>query len=182
MSGANEPQGDKNDDGKPDPSRKIGYGSPPVHSQFSTSNQPRRRRGKSRRASKSEVNKMLELKVPMKGPNGKSRMVTTTRAAYLKLRQKALSGDLRALDKLISIIEAHADTTVEVKTAELMEEDQQILQDLLRRQQGSTSDQKQETADDPEAKGEEPGNRSNDDTDGAKPGDTVSAPDGGENP
>ncbi|MGB7407665.1 MAG: hypothetical protein WA908_04105 [Pontixanthobacter sp.] len=182
MSGANEPNGDKSDDGMPDPSGKVGYGSPPVCSRFSTTNQPKRRRGKSRRATKSEVAKMLAMKVPMKGLDGKTRNVSTSSAAYLKLRQKALSGDPRALDRLLSIIEAHADTTAEVKTAELLEEDQQILQDLLRRQQGLTSEQMQETADDPEAEGVVPGERPNNDTDGAEPDDAKSTPYGGENP
>ncbi|MEY9594032.1 hypothetical protein ABIA06_006323 [Bradyrhizobium yuanmingense] len=80
----------------------VGYGNPPLHSRFKAG-QSGNPRGRPRGA----LNFTTDLKKILLAPvalneAGRSRRVTTQEAALLRLREKALKGDVRALDKLLS--------------------------------------------------------------------------------
>lgn len=83
-------------------SKGIGYGSPPRHTRFKQGQS-----GNPRGRPKGSSNFVSDLKDTLQAPitlndGGKSRRVTTQKAALLRLREKALKGDVRALDKLLS--------------------------------------------------------------------------------
>ena len=58
------------------------------------------------RSLKNDIRDMLNMPVPLSGP-GKQPKVTTRKAALLKLREKALKGDSRSLDRLIEFAREH---------------------------------------------------------------------------
>ena len=80
----------------------VGYGRPPVHSRFKP-----RQSGNPRGRPKGTLNFATDLKHTLQAPitlneGGKSKRVSTQQAALLRLREKALKGDVRALEKLLS--------------------------------------------------------------------------------
>ena len=80
----------------------VGYGRPPVHSRFKAGQS-----GNPRGRPKGSLNFATDLKTTLLAPvalndGGKPRRVTTQQAALFRLREKALRGDVRALDKLLS--------------------------------------------------------------------------------
>ena len=88
---------------------KIGHGKPPRHSQFKPgqSGYPKGR-PKGSRNFKTAVK--ATLKAPVKVTrDGKSRKVSTLEAMLLRLREKALGGDLRALDRLLQLAQAYSE-------------------------------------------------------------------------
>jgi hypothetical protein len=85
----------------------VGYGKPPKHSQFKkgqSGNPKGRPRGKRNMASL--VAEVLAQKVTITA-NGKRKRVSSETALLLRLREKALGGDLRALQILLSLRAAH---------------------------------------------------------------------------
>ena len=105
---------------------KIGYGRPPRHSQFKPgqSGYPNGRPTGSRNF-KTAVK--ATLKAPVKVTReGKSHKVSTLEAMLLRLREKALSGDLRALDRLIQLAQAYSDDELAASVG-LVAEDANIL-------------------------------------------------------
>jgi hypothetical protein len=86
-----------------DKSGKIGYGRRPVHSRFKPGQS-----GNPRGRPKGGLNFETDLKRTLQAPvtvndGGKPRTVTTQEALLLRLREKALKGDVKALDKLLHI-------------------------------------------------------------------------------
>ena len=82
---------------------EVGYGKPPVHSRFKsgqTGNPKGRRKGVSNL--RSDVKKTLKIGVKV-NDQGKSRTASTQEAALLRLRQKALKGGDRALDRFLAL-------------------------------------------------------------------------------
>ena len=82
---------------------EVGYKRPPRHSRF----QPGRSgnpRGKQKgvRNLGSDVKRTLETSVRL-NERGKARRVSTQEAALLRLREKALNGDARSLDRLLEL-------------------------------------------------------------------------------
>src|ERR1700680_4413136 len=82
---------------------KVGYKRPPRHSRF----QPGRsgnQRGKQKgvRNLGSDVKRTLEVPVRL-NEQGKARRVSTQEAALLRLREMALKGDARSLDRLLAL-------------------------------------------------------------------------------
>ena len=80
---------------------KVGYKSPPQHSRF----QPGRSgnpggKQKAVRNLGSDVKRALEVRL---NEQGKARRVSTQEAALLRLREMALKGDARALDRLLAL-------------------------------------------------------------------------------
>lgn len=80
----------------------VGYGRPPRHSRFKPGQS-----GNPRGRPKGSLNFTSDLKNTLQAAvtlndGGKSRRVTTQKAALLRLREKALKGDVRALDKFLS--------------------------------------------------------------------------------
>jgi hypothetical protein len=82
---------------------KVGYGNPPRHSQFvrGRSGNPRGRQ-KGVRNLASDVKRTLEVPVRLTD-QGKTRRVSTQEAVLLRLREKALKGDSRAIDSLVAL-------------------------------------------------------------------------------
>ena len=82
---------------------EVGYGKPPQHSRFvaGRSGNPRGRQ-KGVRNLASDVKRTLEVPVKLTD-QGKARRVSTQEAMLLRLREKALKGDARALDRLLAL-------------------------------------------------------------------------------
>ena len=111
-----------------EPDYKVGYGRPPKHGQIKPG-EVRNKRGKARgtRSLKNDVREILNMPVPLNDP-GRKRKVTTRKAALLKLREKALKGDSRSLDRLLEYAREHdLEEGLVANTGSLLEEDQTIL-------------------------------------------------------
>ncbi|WP_368508495.1 DUF5681 domain-containing protein [Bradyrhizobium lupini] len=79
------------------------------------------------------MNFATDLKTVLLAPvalndGGRSRRVTTQKAALLRLREKALKGDVRALDKLLSYAMAMSGSAEEDATKSPSVDDQAILE------------------------------------------------------
>ena len=86
---------------------KVGYMRPPIKSRFKrgVSGNPRGRQ-KGVRNFDADLKRSLEIPVTL-SENGKTKKVSTQEALLLRLREKALKGDPRALDKLIALARTH---------------------------------------------------------------------------
>jgi hypothetical protein len=82
---------------------EVGYKKPPRHSRFQPgqSGNPRGRQ-KGVRNLESDVKQTLETPVKL-NDGGKPKRVSTQQAALLRLREKALMGDARSLDRLLQL-------------------------------------------------------------------------------
>src|ERR1700739_4607877 len=82
---------------------EIGYGKPPRHSRFvaGQSGNPRGRQ-KGVRNLANDVKRTLEVPVRLTD-QGKTKRVSTQEAVLLRLREKALKGDARAIDRLVEL-------------------------------------------------------------------------------
>jgi Family of unknown function (DUF5681) len=82
---------------------KVGYGNPPKHTRFRAgqSGNPKGRR-KGVRNFMTDVRQTLMMPVRVNN-GGRARNVTTQKGALMLLREKALKGDKRALDLLLSL-------------------------------------------------------------------------------
>ena len=82
---------------------KVGYKRPPRHNRFQPgrSGNPRGRQ-KAVRNLRSDVKRTLETPVRL-NEQGRARRVSTQEAALLRLREKALKGDARSLDRLLEL-------------------------------------------------------------------------------
>jgi len=110
------------------PTYGVGYGKPPVHSRFKPgqSGNPAGRRKGSRNLS-TDVRFMLELPVRVQ-EGGRTRKISTQEAFLMKLREKALRGDVRALGDSIELASRFNDDSTVAQTSQaLPAEDQAIL-------------------------------------------------------
>jgi hypothetical protein len=82
---------------------EVGYRKPPRHTRFQPgqSGNPRGRQ-KGLRNLGSDVKRTLETPVKL-NDRGKERRVSTQEATLLRLREKALNGDARALDRFLQL-------------------------------------------------------------------------------
>jgi Family of unknown function (DUF5681) len=81
----------------------VGYGKPPTHSQFragQSGNPAGRRKGV--RSLVTDVKRTLRVPVKVK-EGGRTRKISTQEGALMRLREKALQGDARALDRVIEL-------------------------------------------------------------------------------
>ncbi|MFZ0603103.1 MAG: DUF5681 domain-containing protein [Roseiarcus sp.] len=138
---------------------KIGYKRPPLHTRFRSgmSGNPRGRQ-KGVRNFAADVKRTLEIPVTL-SENGKSKRVSTQEALILRLREKALKGDARALETLLSLARTHNEDFVgQSQGRSLAVEDQTILdayiEDELARRLQSHGVVRTTDADDPKG-GEE---------------------------
>jgi hypothetical protein len=116
-------------DNPSDTAPKVGYKHPPVHSRFKpgVSGYPQGRK-KGVRNLATEVKRSLESQVTV-NENGRERRVPTLEAMVRRLREKALKGDTRALDKYLAYAQAFGpqdDNRSEHR--DLAEEDREILE------------------------------------------------------
>jgi hypothetical protein len=86
---------------------KVGYKRPPVHTRFQKgrSGNPRGRE-KGVRNFAVEVKRSLEIPVKL-NDNGRPKRVSTQEALFMRLREKALKGDNRALETLLGLARTH---------------------------------------------------------------------------
>ena len=89
--------------------RDAGYGKPPRHSRFKKgqSGNPKGR-PKGGRNFSTDVKATLEEPIRVTH-HGKARTVSTQHAALMRLREKALSGEVRALDRVIELARLYDD-------------------------------------------------------------------------
>ncbi len=86
---------------------KVGYKRPPIHTRFQKgqSGNPRGRE-KGVRNFAADVKRSLEIPVKLTD-NGRPKRVSTQEALILRLREKALKGDNRALETLLGLARTH---------------------------------------------------------------------------
>lgn len=107
---------------------EVGYGRPPTHSRFrpGQSGNPAGRRPGVRNL-KTDVMRTLRTPVKVK-EGGRSRTRSTQEGALLVLREKALRGDVRALDRLLELALRYNSDPGEIgPTQGLAADDQAIL-------------------------------------------------------
>ena len=87
----------------------AGYGKPPRHSQFKKG-QSGNPKGRPRGSRNFSTDVKATLEEPIRVTHyGKAQTVSTQRAALLRLREKALGGEVRALDSLIELARLYND-------------------------------------------------------------------------
>ncbi len=107
---------------------EVGYGKPPKHTQFTKS-----RSGNPKGRPKGSNNFRTDVKHTLKEPvrlnkGGKRKTVSTQEAALLRLREKALSGDARALDRIIELARIYNDQEIAEAVTKLDQADAEILE------------------------------------------------------
>ena len=105
----------------------VGYGKPPRHSRFRAGQS-----GNPKGRPKGSCNFSTDVKATLEEPirvthHGKSKTVSTQRAALLRLREKALSGDARALDRLVELARFYNDEEMAEAAARLDPTDTEIV-------------------------------------------------------
>jgi hypothetical protein len=117
---------EKNPKRQPRGSYAVGYARPPTHSRFQPgqSGNPRGRR-KGVRNFATDVKETLQIPVRVKGE--KARKISTQEAALLRLREQALNGDHRALDRLLALASRYNDEAPALTIGNLSTEDEDIL-------------------------------------------------------
>jgi hypothetical protein len=98
-------------DGSDDDDRKVGYKSPPRHSQFKPGHSGNSRgRQKGVRNLTSDVKRTLGLPVRFDDEQGRARRTSTQEYALVRLRWKMLKGDARSLDRILGLAQIHNDS------------------------------------------------------------------------
>ena len=113
---------------------KVGYGKPPIDSQFKPgkSGNPQGRPKESRNW-QTIINEELTTRIDIQ-INGKAKTVTKREAVFMALTNKAIKGDVRAMQAVISLMSA-ADNSAddEATLKSLNEQDQEVLNDAMSR-------------------------------------------------
>lgn len=120
---------------------EVGYGKPPKHGQIKPG-EVRNPKGRPKGSRNFKTDLLETLKAPVQlKEKGKAKTVSTQQAALLRLREKALNGDARALDRLIDLARIHNyEDLAEAAAAALAPSDQEILEgfeERLRRREGA---------------------------------------------
>jgi hypothetical protein len=112
----------------------VGYGKPPKQGQFQkgrSGNPQGRPRGT--KNFKTDLHEELAEPVQVR-ENGALKTVSSQRAVVIRLREKALKGDQRALNKLIDLAERHdLEDTADETEKEFAKEDRAIIERFLER-------------------------------------------------
>lgn len=87
-----------------EPDYEVGYKKPPKHSQFKPGNKLGKGRRHGSKALKTIVKEAIALKLPAK-IGGKQKSLTKGELAIHQLATKASQGDLKAIEKLIPLME-----------------------------------------------------------------------------
>lgn len=108
---------------------EVGYGKPPKHSRFKPgqSGNPKGR-AKNQPNMSTMLNAVLQEKVNVT-QNGKSKKVSTETAILLRLREKALAGDLRSITTLFNLRAQYMGGEEQPAFIELPAEDLAILKE-----------------------------------------------------
>ena len=114
---------------------EVGFCKTPKHSRFKKgqSGNPKGR-AKGHNNFKTDLLDTLKTPVQLK-ENGKAKAVSTQKAALMRLREKALSGDGRSLDRLLDLARIHNDEDLAAAAREaLAPSDQALVDRYLERQ------------------------------------------------
>src|SRR6266566_6107573 len=106
---------------------EVGYGKPPQHTQFRagrSGNPAGRRKGVRNLAT--DVKRILKVPVKMK-ENGRSRKISTQEGVLMRLREKALQGDARALDRVVELALRFNNDAGEIGLAQPLGADDQVI-------------------------------------------------------
>ena len=107
---------------------EVGYGKPPKHTQF-TKNRSGNPKGRPKGSNNFRTDVKHTLKEPVRlNKGGKRKIVSTQEAALLRLREKALSGDARALDRIIELARIYNDEEIAEAVTKLGQADAEILE------------------------------------------------------
>lgn len=120
---------------------EVGYGMPPKHSRFKkgTSGNPKGRK-KGTRNLKTDVKEVLNGKIEV-NENGTTRKVSAQLASLMRLREKALKGDARALDRLLALAGEHNNEDLpRAKASVTAEDDAAIIEHFLSRKAGDANE------------------------------------------
>lgn len=123
---------------------EVGYAKPPKDTRFEKGQSGNRKgRPKGSRNFASDVDDILNAKMTV-NENGRPRNVSTQLAALMRLREKALKGDARALDRLLSLAdERSAEREAQNKERSLSTQEEDILQRFLEGSSNSLSEEDQ---------------------------------------
>ena len=107
---------------------EVGYCKPPKHTQFKKgrSGNPKGR-PKGNRNFKTDVKDTLEEPVRLT-EGGRSRTVSTQTAVLKRLREQALRGNARALDRLLGLAQVYNDEEITEEAAQLSLSDSEVLE------------------------------------------------------
>ena len=111
---------------------QVGYKRPPTASQFKKgqSGNPAGR-PKGRRSFRTELREVLDAKVTVTEGGRKSK-VSTSYAMLLRLRQQALNGEVRAIDRLLLLAAAHLPADPPENSEAIFREDQEVIDAFAR--------------------------------------------------
>ncbi|MGG7645471.1 DUF5681 domain-containing protein [Rhodovulum sp. YNF3179] len=113
---------------------KIGYGRPPKHTRFRKGQSGNRKgRPKGARNFKTELREALTEKTTVT-QGARPRKVTARMAALLRLREKALEGDPRAIDRFLQFAHQLDDEDLVTEARSLTSTDHEILERFRQRQ------------------------------------------------
>ncbi|WP_436642158.1 DUF5681 domain-containing protein [Microbaculum sp. FT89] len=112
---------------------EVGFGKPPDRTKFKPgqSGNPKGRSKGSRNFS-TDVREALKAKVRVRDGEG-SRKTSTQEAALMRLREKALKGDARSLERLLELAATYNNDPEAVAVEDVSETDREILEALLSR-------------------------------------------------
>ena len=111
---------------------EIGYGKPPKQTQFKPGHSGNKRgRPKGTRNFQTDLKKVLNSKTVVT-LDGKPKKITTQMALLQRLRQKAIQGDARALDKIIELArQSSEEEQVKERSKSISKDDDAILERYL---------------------------------------------------
>ena len=106
----------------------VGYGKPPSNSRFKKG-QSGNPKGRPRGSRNFSTDLKATLEEPIRVTNyGKAQTVSTQQAALMLLREKALGGDVRALDRLLDLARLYNDEEMAEAATRLSATDAEILE------------------------------------------------------
>lgn len=119
-------------------SRDVGFAKPPRHSRFRPGQS-----GNPKGRPKGKHDFMTDLKATLKAPvkvthDGRSKKVSTQAALLLRLRERALAGDVRSLDRLTTLAQSCSYEQV-VAPAARSEEDAALIEFFAARVRNGTA-------------------------------------------
>ncbi len=132
----------------PKPTYAVGYGKPPVHSKFQPgqSGNPRGREKGSRNIL-TELHALLDKTLVVQ-VDGKKQRMPARRAIGLRLLDKTVKGDLRAMALFMQLIQRHEDQMPTAKpNAPLPKEDLEVIHAFLAKHGISPEDTQEPPAD-----------------------------------
>ena len=110
----------------------VGYGNPPTHSRFRpgrSGNPAGRRKGVRNLAT--DVKRTLMVPVKVK-KDGRTRKISTQEGALMRLREKALQGDSRAINRLLDLASRFNNEADEIALTQVLAADDQTILDSYR--------------------------------------------------